>query len=166
MPPGVRDGGDAFEIGCDPAVRGADQDDEFRIGVELQRRGDLLGRDAKSDVQLWMQPRREVDRDRAGQDQRHEQRLVQVARNNHFVTRPNGRQQEGVVAGGRAIEQKEAAVGVPGVGRHRFRDAKGFAPEVRVSDAATQGDIAAEGVLAERLAQLVVRADAELVSGR
>ena len=91
---------------------------------------------------------------------------MQVAGNDHFVARPHGRQQEGVVAGSRAIEQKEAAVGVPGVGGHRFRDAKGVAAEVRVADAATQGDIAAEGVLAERLAQLVVGADAELVSGR
>ena len=71
-----------------------------------------------------------------------------------------------MVAGGRAIEQKEAAVGVPDVGRHRFRDAKGFAAEVGVSDTPTEGDVAAEGALAERVAQLGVGADAQLVSRR
>jgi hypothetical protein len=132
----------------------------------LQRRGDFLGRDAKSDVQLWMQTRREVDRDRAGQDKRYEQRLVQIARNHDFVARPNGRQHEGVVAGGRAIEQKEATIGVPGVGGHRFRDTKGFAPKVRVSDAATEGDVAQKRPIAECLAQLFVRADAKFVTRR
>ena len=164
-PPRVRDGGDAFEIGSDAAVRRADEDDEFRIGVELQRRGDLRRRDAESNVQLRMQPWREVDGDRASEDEGHEERLVQIARNDHLVARPNRRQQKGVVAGGRAIEQKEAAVGVPGVGRHRFRDAQGFAAEVGVSDAPSQWDIAAESVLAERVAQLGVGADAEFVTG-
>ena len=164
--PGMRDGGDAFEIGCDPAVRGADKDDEFRIGMTLQRCGDLVDRDAKSDVQLWMQPRREVDRDRTAQDQRDEQRFVEVARNNDFVARPNGCQQEGVIAGGRAVEQKEAAVGVPGVGRQRFRGTKGLATEMRVSDSSSQGNVAAEDVLAERVAQFFIGADAELVARR
>ena len=164
--PGVRHGGDAFEIGCDAAVGGADQGDEFRIRVVLQRRGDLLDRDAESDVELRMQPRREVDRDSAGQDQRHEHRLVKVASNDHLVAGSNSRQHEGVVAGGRAIEQKEAAIGVPGVGCHRFRDTKGFAAEVRVADARHRGDVAAKRPLAERLTQLFVRADTELVTGR
>ena len=113
-----------------------------------------------------VQARREVDRDRAGQDQRHEQRLVQIARNHDFVARPNGRQHEGVVAGSRAIEQKEAAIGVPGVGGHGFRDSKGFAAEVRVADAATEGDVAQKRAIAECLAQLFVRADAKFVTRR
>jgi len=71
-----------------------------------------------------------------------------------------------VVTGGRAIEEKEAAVGIPSVSRHRFRDTKGFAAEVRVSDAATEGDVAQKCPIAERLAQTFVRADAKFVTRR
>jgi hypothetical protein len=91
---------------------------------------------------------------------------VEIASNHDFVTRPNGCQHEGVVAGGRAIEQKEAAIGVPGVGSHRFRDSKGFAREVRVSDTATEGDVAQKRPIAECLTQLFVGADAEFVTRR
>src|SRR5215212_2503452 len=91
---------------------------------------------------------------------------AEIPRNDDLVARPNAGQHEGVVAGGRTVEQKEAAVGFPGVGGHRFRDAKGIAAEVGVADAPSQGDIAVEGVPTDRFTQLVVGADTEFVSGR
>ena len=64
------------------------------------------------------------------------------------------------------LSRKKLAIGVPGVGGHRFRDTKGFAAEVGVADAATEGDVAQKRPFTECLAQLFVRADAELVARR
>ena len=113
-----------------------------------------------------MEARGKVDRDGAGQDQGDQQRLVEVAGDDHLVARPDRRHQEGVVPGRGAVEQEEAAVGAPGVGRERLGLAEGVAAEVRVADAAAERDVAVEGALAKRGEELGVGADAELVARR
>ena len=61
-----------------------------------------------------------------------------------FVSGSNRRQEKGVVAGGRAVEQKETAIGGPDVGRERLRYAKGFAAEMGVADPTAEGDVGRE----------------------
>jgi hypothetical protein len=124
----------------------------------------LIGGNAESDMQLRMQARGKVDRNRASENQGDQKRFMQVARDDDFVAGTNRGQQKGVISGGGAVEQKEAAVGAPGVGSHRFRHPQGLATKVGVADPAAERYVAAEGRRAKDLPQLRISAQAELVT--
>ena len=109
---------------------------------------------------------RDVDRLGAGVDQRDHHRLVDVAGDDHLVAGPQRGEQEGVVAGGGAVDQIEGAVGAPGVGGEPLRLAEGVRREVDVVDAAADGDVGEQRLLAVELDDLRVHADAQLVPRR
>ena len=89
----------AGEIGGNATVGRTDERDQPRIRVVVQRLRQLRRGDAKPDVQLRVERWRNVHRVCPGQDERDEQRLVQVTGNDDLVPRAHGCQQTGVVAG-------------------------------------------------------------------
>ena len=113
-----------------PQYDGLTRATSFASRVRVQRLARRRRLDTEADGQVGMQPGRDVDRDRAGQDERHQQRLVDVARDDDLVAGPQRRQQVGVVAGRGAIEQGKRNVQppmrllpTPRPGReHRFGD--------------------------------------------
>ena len=61
----------ARKIGSDATVGGTDEGNHLRIRVLVKRSGDLLRRDAKANIQFWMQRRRYIYRVRAGENECH-----------------------------------------------------------------------------------------------
>jgi hypothetical protein len=78
----VRRRRDRRQVGRDTAVGRADKRDHLGVGMSLEGGLDVGGVDPEPHVQLGMEAGRDVDRPR------HQQRLVQVAGDDHFVPRP------------------------------------------------------------------------------
>ncbi len=98
--PLVRDRNHPRDIRGHSRVGRTDQCDKLSGGVRIERRGDIGGGDAEADVEIGMQPGCDIDRPGAAQDQPDEERLVQIATDDHLVAGLQRRQQIGMVAGG------------------------------------------------------------------
>jgi hypothetical protein len=116
--------------------------------------GDVGGGDPEADAELGVDPGGHVHRPGPGEDQPHQQRLVQVAADDHLVAGADRGQQVGLVAAGGAVDQEEAAVRAPGPRGQRLGDPPqavvvgGVEPHVVVEYAlAEQGEHAAGGPL-------------------
>jgi hypothetical protein len=107
-----------------------------------------------------MGPRGHVHRPGPGQDQPHQQRLVQVAADHHLVAGSDRGQQVGVVAAGGAVDQEEAAVRPPGAGGQGLGQ-----PPQAVVVAGVEPHVAVEHSVAEQGPQLAGRPLAALVAG-
>jgi len=161
----VRHLGDGREVGRDAAVGRADDDNQFRPRVGVEGGGDGGRVDAEADVLGRVESRRDVDRLRPGEDQGQQDRLVDVAGDDHLVAGADRCQHDREVAGGRAVDEEEGALGPERGRREFFRLLEDAAVEVGVVDAAAVRHVVAQGIDPEQVDQFRRGPDAHLVPG-
>lgn len=115
----------------------------------------------EAEIKLRMEAGRHVDGPGAGEDEGGEDGGVRVPSHDHLIAGTERGQQEGVIAAGGAVDEKEGAVGAPDTRGQVFRGANG-----RVMLRGVQPDIRLEDIGAKQRAELGAHADAELVPRR
>ena len=118
-------------------------------------------RDAPGRVDLGL----DVDGRRPGVDERREQALVGVARDDDGVARAGDREDQGVDPARRSVDEEVTAVGAPRLGRILLGEMDEAGRLARVLHGAGHGEVDLQAGVAEQLAQLRRRSLAELVPG-
>ncbi len=155
----VGDSHDGVDLGSDPPVRGRGEHHEpcRRMGVQGSGHRTRVG--SQRHIEDRVNPRGDVNRPGAGEDECCEEGGMHIPGDDHLVSRVEQGEQGGVIAGGRAVGEEERPVGAPGERREGLRLLLD-----RVLIGGVEPDIGCQEIRADQGAKLLVNREPALMA--